>query len=79
MARYRKKPVEIEAEEFTGEHIEGCNTSYDDTEDYYKVYNKLHDSWIKVGLGDMIRTDLAPDDVYPIDKDTFAKTYEFLD
>lgn len=76
MTKYRKIPMEIEAEEFTGQMIPNCTIIEDLSEKTYKVYNKLHESWIKLKVGDMVRTDLAPEDVYPIDRDTFELTYE---
>lgn len=77
MARYRKLPAEIEAEEFTGAAID-C-VSIVGPLGYNEVYNKLHDSWIKLKVGDFVRTDLAPDDVYPIDREVFFNTYELVE
>lgn len=77
MAKYRKLPIEIEAEEFTGASIDGV--SIVGPPGYYEVHNLLHDSWIKIKEGDFVRTDLAPDDVYPIDRETFFNTYELVE
>lgn len=87
MARYRKKPLEIDAVEFTSsrddilpekempEGIKIERTGFGEPQ----VYNALHDSWIGLREGDMIRIDQAPNDVYPIDKETFEKTYEKIE
>lgn len=41
------------------------------------VYNRLHNSWIKFKMEDMIRIDLAEEgDVYPIDATKFEELYE---
>jgi hypothetical protein len=78
MALYRKKPVEIEAIEFGVEPMPE-DIKVIDTAEGGKVYNQLHESWINVKKGDMVRIDQAPDDVYPIDRETFEKTYEPVD
>jgi hypothetical protein len=78
MACYRKKPIEIEAIEL-GKTIIPDNVIIDKIDGVYKVYNKLDNSWIEVKIGDMLRIDQAPDDVYPIDRETFEKNYEKVD
>lgn len=45
-------------------------------EDTYEVYNELHDTWIKTRSGDFIRIDLAPKDVYPIEKTYLAENFD---
>lgn len=75
MPTYRKKPVEIEAFELGKQRIPSFVT-IEKQDGVYKVYNKLHNSWIETKIGDMIRIDQAPDDVYPIDRETFENTYE---
>lgn len=76
MPRYRSKPKLIRALEFQPgmelpDHVE-VHVNEDQT---YAVYNELHDSWIKLKAGDMIRVD-QEGDVYPIDAKTFQTTYE---
>jgi len=75
MARYRKKPTEIEAIEF-GVELMPEDIKVIDTAEGGKVYNELHNSWINVKNGDVVRIDQAPEDVYPIDRQTFEQTYE---
>lgn len=42
-----------------------------------QIFNKLHESWIKFKMDDMVRIDLAEEgDVYPIDIDKFEELYE---
>ncbi|AFH22570.1 hypothetical protein OSG_eHP30_00075 [environmental Halophage eHP-30] len=75
MALYRKKPTEIDAIELGKDPIPKT-VSYTIENGSYKIYNKLHNSMIEAKLGDMIRIDQAPEDVYPIDRQTFEQTYE---
>jgi len=78
MARYRKKPVQIEAIEFGEDQVPenvSIKTERRPNGKSY-VFNRLHNSWIEVKKGDMLRVDQAPDDVYPIDRETFEQTYE---
>jgi hypothetical protein len=81
MARYRKKPVEIEAVEFGFELIPSNIQIKSEKHPNGKswVFNKLHNSWIEVKRGDMVRIDQAPNDVYPIDRETFEQTYEKIE
>lgn len=78
MPRYKKLSTEMEAVEFTGEEIPGCTMVFDRDDEGAKtcaVYNQLHDSWIKLKVGDFVRTDLAPTDVYPIDRAYFLANF----
>lgn len=82
MPIYGKIPHEIKAEKGSEivEHPELYNVQirYSYLEGWYEVYNHLHGSWIKFDPGNcMIRVDCAPDDVYPIDNETFSKTYVY--
>lgn len=45
----------------------------------WKVWNELHQSWINIKEGDLIRYDLQPKDVYPIDREVFDKTYKLVE
>jgi len=75
MALYRKKPTEIDAIEFGKDPIPE-NVIMLNPHESPMVWNELHQSWIKLKKGDLIRIDQAPDDVYPIDRQTFEQTYE---
>lgn len=81
MARYRKKPEEIDALEFLVDKMpDNVSVQTEKKPDGKSwVFNKLHNSWIEVKRGDMVRIDQAPDDVYPIDRETFEKTYEKIE
>lgn len=78
MPKYRKKPVIIEAIQLGKDHIPDNVRTRDsgDPIQPFEVFNPLHNSWIKLRVGDMIRTDLAPKDVYPIERETFETTYD---
>jgi len=82
MPRYRKIPgkipVEIEAIELGNDPMP-AEMTFVETPEGWLIYNRLHDSWIKVKKGDMVRIDKAPDDIYPIDREFFYKTYEKVD
>lgn len=75
MPFYKRIPEIIEAVPFTGNPITGVRIEAKNNS--YRVYNLLHDSWIKVKIGDFIRVD-KPNDHYPIDKETFQSTYNLL-
>lgn len=42
-----------------------------------EVYNELHDSWIGFKFGDVFNV-TKNEDVYPIEREIFEKTYEEL-
>lgn len=80
MSIYKSKPKIIEAIEFeplkpfnlpAEVKIKFLNTP---EEVVYELFNKLHNSWIKIKPGDMIRIDNA-NDHYPIDKADFEENY----
>lgn len=79
-----KKPVPIEVEEFipSKQPWPQCVGKIDLTDhavEYY-VYNKLHDSRIKIQSGDYINvTDITGTDVYPIEAAVFRKTYTVIE
>lgn len=76
-----KKPIPIEVEEFQPEKLpwppqvhakplKGC----------YEVFNDLHQSWITIQPGDYVNvTDKTGRDIYPIDRATFARTYDIVE
>ncbi len=76
MTRYRKRPVEIEAVEYGPDTLPPDGVEMRLRGNRMEVYNALHDSWIAFKHGDMLRIDAAPEDVYPIDRETFNATYE---
>ena len=77
--KYRRRPTEIEAVQVLSiETMERyCRTGWNwlPAEKGFRVYNQLHDSWIKARVGDYLNITVASD-VYPIDKDYFLKHYE---
>jgi len=88
MAKYRKKPVEIEAirydgnnhEEvyaFTGEQFFAIEPEdrADDPDLTAEVYDKLHSTWVGVKDGQWIICGVQGE-YYPCDPDVFAATYE---
>lgn len=80
MPRYQSKPRVIEAVQFREVEPwpEGvCRHRFAAGPPTFVVYNRLHDSYIKLKDGDYVRQD-DPNDRYPIDEDTFLATYEPL-
>lgn len=80
MARYRRIPTEIEAIRFEpgaplpdGVRVQASPAGEGKP---YAVWNHEHASWVGLEAGDMIRVDLAPQDVYPISAPYFEDTYE---
>jgi hypothetical protein len=88
--RYRKRPVVIDAVLWTGDNFEemqeftgaeifraGIGLPHDDNEEGWpgEVYDVLHSTWIKVGVGNyVIKGTLG--ECYPCDFDVFASIYE---
>lgn len=71
-----KKPVVITFEKFTGY---SDNVKVQDKEDdTYAVYNKLHNSWIGLKIGDYINIE-NPEDNYPVDAKYFEEHYEIVE
>ena len=76
MAKFRRKPEIIDAEQFkAGSPPWPPGVAYDAEENIYTVWNDLHRTAIKLKFGDWVRTD-KPLDRYPIDEETFKNTYE---
>lgn len=76
MAVYKSKIKIIEAIEFDPQKPFDLPSEvkiHKDGDDY-KIYNRLHGSWINIKQGDMIRID-QPNDHYPIDKKYFEENY----
>jgi hypothetical protein len=76
MPRYHSRPKEIDAVQFDPRKQPPEGVKIRSVNGGYEVWNELHGSWIGVKEGDMLRIDLAPRDVYPIDKATFDQTYD---
>lgn len=88
MAKYRKKPVVVEAEQFDGKnnpfnaikdhhcYYRMCPLCGGDGQDH-KYIRTMHDGQsVTVMPGDWIIRDAKPDTFYPCDPEVFKKTYE---
>lgn len=87
MPRFRKKPLEIEAIQWTGDNeaelfgfAEIDFYPYDEHQreiDGFtaEVYDRLHKTWIKVKTGDWILKGIQGE-FYPCEEAVFAITYE---
>lgn len=75
--KFRKKPIDITAEQFNGEdpNIEGIEFAWFEDEQSWKIYNVLHKSWIQIKVGDYFRTDIVGDN-YPIDAEYMKENYD---
>jgi hypothetical protein len=82
--RFRTRPVEIDAMQFTGENFEELgkwssnfipNLGPENNEFQGRVYDKLHDTWINVAKGQWIVRG-AKGEYYPCDDETFHWKYE---
>lgn len=81
MPKFQRKPAVIEAIELVPGVLmpEGVLVrATTEGVDTYEVYNKLHDTWVKVRAGDLIRIDMAPEDVYPIEKTYLSENYDYI-
>lgn len=83
-ARFRKRPVVIEALQWTGKNYFAMKAFTEDNflvsarsgvPYAYEVYDKLHMTWIKFSIGDWIIKGIKGE-FYPCEADAFAKTYE---
>ncbi len=87
VTRYRKKPVEVDAIQWTGSNIDdlidftGGNFLLVDPgeglapEITAKVYDELHSTWVLVYTGQSIIRGVKGE-FYPIAEDVLAETYE---
>lgn len=82
MARYRKRPVEIEAVQWTEDVpmrtlIDFTNglVKLNDVDRDFHVYDRLHDTWVQFQYGDWIIKGVQGE-FYPCRDDIFAATYE---
>ncbi len=80
MAKYRKKPIVIEAVQFTGNNIRYITNELDMSEndygyeDFTLIIHTLEGTHI-ANIGDWIVKGVA-NEFYPVKPDIFAKTYE---
>ncbi|MGW4406535.1 hypothetical protein ACWEJ6_21075 [Nonomuraea sp. NPDC004702] len=91
MPRFRKKPVEITAVQWTGENAQEIKTFVgvrDNGEsrfltpdeitgvwEHAHVYDELHDTWVTVYPGQWVIKGVKGE-FYPCAEDVFAETYE---
>ena len=86
MPKFRKKPVVIEAIQYTGnnsDEILGFAKRFyeldledrDDHEVIAEVWDKLHSTWVGVKNGQWIIKGIQGE-FYPCDEDVFKSTYE---
>ena len=77
MSKYRKKPVVIEAMQFTGENNEDCKKfigdNFDNTLSYPNI--KTLEGTMRVGVGDWIIKGVKGE-FYPCKPDIFEATYD---
>ena len=86
MARYRKKPVEIEAIRWDGQNIKqiwdafGAGEIYGPTPDLDRDYLEIHtlEGRMRADIGDWIVRGIAGE-LYPVKPDIFAATYEAVE
>jgi hypothetical protein len=84
MPKFRKKPVEIEAIQFTGDNVQeiwdafGAAGIYGPTEKNpnYLILITVHGDEAPARSGDWIIPDGKPGTFYPCKPDIFASTYE---
>lgn len=77
---FRKKPVEVQAMQWTGEN---SAEAYSFTRGQFdsekagvaQVYDFLHDTWVWLDAGDWIIQGIQGE-FYPCKQDIFAETYE---
>jgi hypothetical protein len=70
-----KKPIPITVFELTENATLPAGVNLQGEPGDLRVWNELHKSWIGVKTGDYLNV-TDPKDVYPIDRDTFEKTYD---
>ena len=76
MAKYRKKPVVIEAVQvWANDSAWPQNVRYDENNGGFAVFDKLHDTWVHFESGDWIITG-TKGEMYPCKPDAFAEIYE---
>lgn len=80
MAKYRKKPVVIEAVEWTGENVKEMNEFFEPhlTSVNGSLLIKTLEGDMMCGVGDFLIKGVAGE-FYPCKPDIFEKTYELVD
>lgn len=87
--KYKKKPVELNAIQFTGHNVTDVTNFCGGPDEFYviddfdrenplivaAVYDKLHDSYVGVKLGDWILEGIKGEH-WPVDREVFDGTYE---
>lgn len=77
---FRKKPVEVQAMQWTGENsieLHSFTGGLFDSEKWgaAEVYDYLHEAWIPLVAGDWVIQGIQGE-FYPCKRDIFAETYE---
>lgn len=80
--RFRKKPVVVEAVQWTGRNI---GEIYDFTNKQFRstassgalVFDELHDTWVTIHLGHWVIKGVKGE-FYPCDDEVLQKTYELV-
>lgn len=79
---WRKKPVEVQAVRWTADvtpsaykYFTNGLANLDDVSGYGTVYDRLHDVWVPLDLGDWIVKGVKGE-LYPVKADVFAELYE---
>jgi hypothetical protein len=94
MPMYRKKPVEVEARQWTGDNLDWITgltgsvnylalsdadrANCDDPEATAMVFDKYHHTWILVYTGDYVIRGIDGE-TYPCRETVFHRTYEAVD
>jgi hypothetical protein len=84
VGRFRKRPVEVQAVQFTGDNLEeiwdafGCAGIYGPTEKNpdWLILTTVHGDPAPARVGDWIIPDAKPGTFYPCKPDIFDATYE---
>jgi hypothetical protein len=72
MARYRKRPLEVEAEQFTGLPIPGVRFDEDGTPHVVTI----QEQWIVIAPGEWVIQESDGVHAYPCDAREFERIYE---
>jgi hypothetical protein len=83
---FRKKPVEVEAEQFTEESKDrvfnwvrgNCSPDFEDGRPVLRVQT-IHGDVAVVRVGDWVVKEPVPGAYYPVKPDIFEETYERVD
>jgi len=80
MPRFRKKPVEIDAEQFAGNPITGiCPYTYDDSISFPHVHTIHNNQYVLVEIGDWIIPEPDGKHFYPCKPDIFNASYDAIE